>query len=219
MVTDVIVKYPASLLIIYDILTHYIIYSAIVLIVIFNMADEELNLVKNVLFNLFQYLGRHFKITGQVLAALYGDKLIDQPNHDQISHLIQAQKHPEAFQKWYDFANAFYDANQLQKFCGCLRKLAMPTLVHVAEKVEKKMNEVGIPPQGGKPKGERPQLYEIKLIRKISHSVSIKYRNLSFLAITIGEKRRHEDIRADTDGKRFHRELLLLFIFIHVHTC
>ena len=84
------------------------------------MADEELKLVKEVLLNLFRYLRKHFEINDDVLVTLFGDNLIDKPNKDQISQLIKAQKHSEAFQKWYDFANAFYDANQLQKFVAVL---------------------------------------------------------------------------------------------------
>ena len=130
--------------------------------------ELEPELVKEALFNLYRYLRSNFAITGAVIAELVGNKLIDKDNNDQISKLIEDKKHLDAFQKWYDFAYNFYDANQLRKLCGCLREFthktsssSMATLVRVADKIEEVMNKIGIPTRAreGKAKGKPSKLY------------------------------------------------------------
>ena len=128
------------------------------------MAGKELDLVKSVLFKLYLNLSKTFTITDTVLNQLFGHGLIDQPNNNEISSLIANKKDLDAFQKWYDFAHNFYDANQLKKFCDCLRGLAgsssaMTSLTYVADMVETEMASVGILPQDGKPKGKPLQVY------------------------------------------------------------
>ena len=109
--------------------------------------DENTDIVKEVLKNLFEYLRENLPVDPQLAGKLYGWKppLIQGEQHRAILASFSRGRSYEAFQEWYDFATANYKEESLNHFIDCLKKTgkdARPKLKEIAIKIEKEIKRV-----------------------------------------------------------------------------
>ena len=99
---------------------------------------------KRVLPHLYRYLRDNLTINKTVSSEFFGYRLIDLPLKKEIYSLVEQGKSNDAFEKWYNFAFAYYDVDQLRKCCVCLREIAqtngMMRLQRVAETIEEELS-------------------------------------------------------------------------------
>lgn len=102
--------------------------------------------IKRVLPNLYRYLRDNLTINKTVSSAFLGYGLIDFSLKNEIYSLVEQGKSNDAFEKWYNFAFAYYDVDQLKKCCVCLKEIAqtndMMRLQRVAETIEEELSSV-----------------------------------------------------------------------------